>query len=648
MVHEIKRNRHPLVNSVLLHDSGEYPKPVAETLRILRREKIEQPVIFVGAGTCGRAAGAMQTIDAIKAYLSDNLIKAPVIEVGCIGLCSAEPIVDVQIPGKNRIAFGNITSNKVASLLDAVFNNTLPDEGALYQYPAPNLLPWEAVLPQTEVPFFKNQRRVVLEQCGIIDPDNIEEYIARGGYRSFVKAIRNYTALDISTLIEESGLRGRGGGGFPTGQKWKIAYNTPADQKYLICNADESDPGAFMDRALIEGDPHRLIEGMGIAAYAIGANQAYIYIRAQYPETMATLEKAISQARDYGLLGANVLDSGFSFFLNIRIGAGAFVCGEETALINSIEGKRGTPQPKPPHPAVKGLFGKPTVVNNVETLANVPAIIRNGPAWFNAIGTETSKGTKVFAVAGKTRHTGLIEVAMGTTLHAIVHDIAGGIKDYKRFKALQIGGPSGACLDESCLSVPVDYEALRREGAMMGSGGLVVMDESTCMVDVAKFFMNFLQNESCGKCIPCREGTRRMLEILDSITRKPQDEARHETLERFKGVMMLEELAEVIRDTSLCGLGQTAPNPVLSTLKYFRQEYEEHIFDRKCTAGVCKGLRTYLIDTDQCTGCTICFRKCPVNAIIGSQRNPHFIVQDKCIGCGICYESCKFNAIISK
>ncbi|OFY11998.1 MAG: NADH dehydrogenase [Bacteroidetes bacterium GWE2_42_24] len=627
---------------------GEYPKAVQETLRLLRREKIEQPVIFVGAGTCGIAAGSNQTISAINEYLNENNIHAAVIEVGCIGLCSAEPIVDVQIPGKNRIAFGNITAGKVNNLLDAVFNNTLPDEGALYQYPGPNLVLWEAVPLQSEVPFFKNQKRVVLEQCGIIDPDNIEEYIARGGYRSFVKAIRNYTSLDICNLIDESGLKGRGGGGFPTGQKWKITYNTPSDQKYLICNADESDPGTFMDRALIEGDPHRLIEGMGIAAYAVGANQAYVYIRAEYPETMSTLEKAISQARDYGLIGANILDSGFSFYLNIRIGAGAFVCGEETALINSIEGKRGTPQPKPPHPAVKGLFGKPTVVNNVETLANVPAIVCNGPAWFNAMGTENSKGTKVFAVTGKARYTGLIEVAMGTTLKTIVYDIVGGIKDYKRFKAIQIGGPSGACLDESCLSICVDYEALRNEGAMMGSGGLVVMDETTCMVDVAKFFMNFLQNESCGKCIPCREGTRRMLEILESITRKPVDDAKHETLERFKGVMMLEELAEVIRDTSLCGLGQTAPNPVLSTLKYFREEYEEHIFDRKCRAGVCKGLRTYVIDTDRCTGCTICFRKCPVNAIIGTQRNPHFIVQDKCIGCGICYDFCKFNAINSK
>lgn len=648
MVHEIKKNRHPLVNSILLHETGEYPKPVQEIIRLLKREKIEQPIIFVGAGTCGRAAGASHTMKAIREYLSENKIQAPVIEVGCIGLCSAEPIVDVQIPGKNRIAFGGITADKVSNLLDAVFNNTLPDEGALYQYPGFNLVPWEAVQFQSEVSFFKNQKRVVLEQCGIIDPANIEECIARGGYRPFVKAIRNYTAIDICNLIEESGLKGRGGGGFSTGQKWKIAYNTPADQKYLICNADESDPGAFMDRALIEGDPHRLIEGMGIAAYAIGANQAYIYIRAEYSETISILEKAIGQARDYGLIGANILDSGFSFYLNLRIGAGAFVCGEETALINSIEGKRGTPQPKPPHPAVKGLFGKPTVVNNVETLANVAAIVHNGPAWFNAMGTEYSKGTKVFAITGKTRYTGLIEVAMGTPLRTIVYDIAGGIRDYKRFKAIQIGGPSGACLDENGLSITVDYEALRREGAMMGSGGLVVMDETTCMVDVAKFFMNFLQNESCGKCIPCREGTRRMLEILDSITRKPVDESKHETLERFKGVMMLEELAEVIRDTSLCGLGQTAPNPVLSTLKYFREEYEEHIFDRKCRAGVCKGLRTYIIDTDKCTGCTICFRKCPVNAIIGTQRNPHFIVQDKCIGCGICYDSCKFNAIISK
>jgi NADH:ubiquinone oxidoreductase subunit F (NADH-binding)/Pyruvate/2-oxoacid:ferredoxin oxidoreductase delta subunit len=641
-----KKYRNPLISGVLLSDVPERPKALEDKLSLLKREKVEKPVIYVGAGTCGLVAGARQTLEMIQLYLADHRIKAEVIELGCIGLCSAEPMVDVQLPGKNRIAFKNIVADKVYSLLDATFNNTIYAEDVLYQFPSKNQVPWEGVPFIQELPFFALQKRLVLGNCGIIDPTNIEEYIAKGGYKSFVKVINNYAGHEICNLIESSGLRGRGGGGFNTGAKWKMALGTQSDQKYLICNADESDPGAFMDRAVIEGDPHKLIEGMAIAAYAIGAGKAFVYIRAEYNQAYKCLDKAVKQAREYGLIGNNIFDSGFSFYLEIRIGAGAFVCGEETALINSIEGKRGTPEPKPPFPAVKGLFGKPTVVNNVETLANVPSIITHGPGWFQSIGTETSKGTKVFALSGKIQTTGLVEIEMGTSFRKIIYDIAGGIRDFKDFKAVQIGGPSGACLDHTCLDLPIDYESLKTEGAMMGSGGLVIMDEHTCMVDVAKFFMNFLQNESCGKCIPCREGTRRMLEILESITRKPTDDTRHETLERFKGVMMLEELAEVISSTSLCGLGQTAPNPIISALKYFREEFEEHIFDRKCRANICKGLRTFYIEIDKCTGCTICSRKCPTSAIIGTQRNPHFVIQDKCIGCGICYDSCKFNAII--
>ncbi len=645
---ETRKIKNGLVQQLLLNDQSSISRQTEDQVRALRREKIDKPVIFVGAGTCGLVAGASGTIQMVKNWLFDHQINASIVETGCIGLCSAEPIVDVQLPGKNRVSFSNVKPEKVYNVLDAVFNNTIPEEDVLCQFPASNFLLWEGVPVWTELDFFKKQTRLVLENCGIIDPSSIDEYLAREGYKAFVKVIRNYSSGEVCDMVQESGLRGRGGAGFETGKKWKIAYNTQSDQKYIICNADESDPGAFMDRALIEGDPHRLIEGIAISAYAIGASQAYIYIRAEYPLAVKRLEKAIQQAKDYGILGQNIFDSGYSLYLTVRVGAGAFVCGEETALINSIEGKRGTPQPKPPYPAQRGLFGKPTVVNNVETLANVPAIIRLGPGWFKNIGTATSNGTKVFAISGKVRRTGLVEVSMGTSFRDIIFTVAGGIRDYKQFKALQIGGPSGACLDHTCLDVLVDYEAIAEHGAMMGSGGLVIMDEETCMVDVAKFFMYFLQNESCGKCIPCREGTRRMLEILQAITRRPSDDGRHETLERFKGVMMLEELAEVIRDTSLCGLGQTAPNPVLSTLKYFREEYEEHIFDRVCRANVCKGLRTFLIDIDKCTGCTVCLRKCPANAIIGSQRSPHFIVQDKCIGCGICYDSCKFNAISSK
>ncbi len=640
-----RKYRNPLISNVLLHPTNDYPKYISEKLALLRREKVDKPVIFVGAGTCGLIAGAAETLATVKQYLADHRIKADVIEVGCIGLCSAEPLVDVQLPGKTRISYRNIKKEKVYSLLDATFNNTVNQEDVLAQFYNPNLVPWEGVPYLNDLAFFREQKRLVIDNCGLIDPASIEEYIARDGYKAYAKALANYTGAEICNLIEVSGLRGRGGAGYLTGKKWNIARNTQAEQKYLICNADESDPGAFMDRALIEGDPHKLIEGMAIAAYAIGASQAYVYIRSEYTKALANLRTAIQQAKEMGLIGSNILDSGANFYLNIKVGSGAFVCGEETALINNIEGKRGTPEPKPPFPAVKGLFGYPTVVNNVETLANIPLIVKNGPGWFSNIGTGTSKGTKLFALSGKIETTGLIEIEMGRTFREVIYNIAGGIRDFRDFKAVQIGGPSGACLGVECLDVSIDYESLRKEGAMMGSGGLVVMDEGTCMVDVAKYFMNFLQNESCGKCIPCREGTRRMLEILESITRKPADDARHETLERFKGVMMLEELAAIVAETSLCGLGQTAPNPVISTLKYFRDEFEEHIFDRKCRANVCKGLRTFYIEIDKCTGCTVCFRKCPTSAIIGTQRSPHFIVQEKCIGCGICYDSCKFNAI---
>ncbi len=642
---EGKKNRNPLVSALLLQTTPVLPKQVADKVALLRREKTELPVIYVGAGTCGLVAGAAETLKMVKNYLDDHHLKAEVVETGCIGLCSAEPLLDVQLPGKTRISFKNITAEKVYPVLDAAFNNNYEPETVLGQFPAAALVPWEGVPFIHDLSFFKRQKRLVLENCGIINPASIDEYIARGGYRSYVKALMNYTGEEICDIIEVSGLRGRGGGGFLTGKKWKIARSTQSDQKYLICNADESDPGAFMDRALIEGDPHRLIEGIAIAAYAIGASQAYIYIRSEYKRALESLKIALQQAKEYGLLGSNIFDSGVNLYINVKVGSGAFVCGEETALINNIEGKRGTPEPKPPFPAVRGLFGHPTVVNNVETLANVPLIVNHGPVWFNNIGTETSKGTKVFAVTGKTELTGLVEIEMGTTFRQLIYDIAGGIKDFKDFKAVQIGGPSGACLGSPCLDLPIDYESLKKEGAMMGSGGLVVMDEHTCMVDTAKYFMNFLQKESCGKCIPCREGTRRMYEILESITKKPSDDNRHETLERFKGVMMLEELAEVVAETSLCGLGQTAPNPVISTLRYFREEFEEHIFERKCRANVCKGLRTFYIEIDKCTGCTVCFRKCPVSAIIGTQRSPHFIIQEKCIGCGICYDSCKFNAI---
>jgi len=617
---------------------------IKQQLAVLRNEKIEEPVIYIGAGTCGLGAGAGKTLKAVEKYLKEKEIKARIIEAGCIGLCSSEPILDVHLPSYNRVSFEKVTEDKVVSLLDKVFSLEIPEENILGQFKTHESKEWEHVRYFNEHPFFAPQKRLVLKNCGIINPVDINEYIARGGYKSFIKAINIYKSLDICDIIEKSGLRGRGGGGFPTGRKWKFANAEVSDQKYLICNADEGDPGAFMDRAVIEGDPHRVIEGMAIGAYAIGATKTYVYIRAEYPLAIERLIIAIEQAKEYGLIGHDIFGTGVDFEIKIKKGAGAFVCGEETALMHSIEGKRGMPRPRPPFPTTNGLFGKPTVINNVETFANVSNIIDNGSEWFSAIGTPSSKGTKVFALSGKIALTGLIEIPMGTKIRDILFNIAGGILDNKKFKSVQIGGPSGGCITEANLDIEIDYESLIKVGAMMGSGGLVVMDEGTCMVDVAKFFMNFIQRESCGKCIPCREGTKRLLEILESITGKPQKE-NNEALERFKAVMQMEKLCYVIKETSLCGLGQTAPNPVLSTLKWFRDEYEAHVFDRKCPAGVCKNLKEYNINVDACTGCTVCSKKCPANAIVGSKKQAHFIVQDKCIGCGACYEACKFNAI---
>jgi NADH:ubiquinone oxidoreductase subunit F (NADH-binding) len=617
----------------------------AEWLKLNRRDDVKKTVIFVGAGTCGLGAGAGKTLSVLKSHLADKKIDADIVEVGCFGLCALEPIVDFQLPGKCRLSCHSVTGNNVAAITDQVLAGILPKDNALCQYDSQTLKKWDSVPLMAEHPFFKHQTRWVLKNCGLIDPTSIDEYLASGGYKSLSETLNRRTPGEVCGLVEESGLRGRGGGGFPTGKKWKFALGTAAEQKYLICNADEGDPGAFMDRAVIEGDPHRLLEGMAIAAYGIGASKAYIYIRAEYPLAIKRLEKAIAQARQCGLLGYNILDSGFNLDIIIKMGAGAFVCGEETALINSIEGKRGMPRPRPPFPAVEGLFGKPTVINNVETLANLPAILGNGASWFNAIGTETSKGTKVFALSGKVCNTGLVEVAMGTTLRQIVFDIGGGIPKGKAYKAVQIGGPSGGCIPASHLDIDINYESLKTVGAMMGSGGLVVMDEDTCMVDVAKFFMDFIQRESCGKCIPCREGTRRMLEILERITRGRRKETGNDALERFQGVMDMERLAKVIKDTSLCGLGQTAPNPILSTLRWFRHEYEAHVFERRCPAGVCTELRKFVIDPEKCVGCTVCSKVCPVEAIEGKRKEPHKIDFDKCVSCGACKEACRFGAI---
>lgn len=636
---EIKLNK-DLFDSISLFSDRE------NKLELLNRKIVEKPNIFIGSGTCGLGAGAAKTLQATKNYLKKYNIDAEIIETGCIGLCSSEPILDIQLPNHNRVSFGHITEENVDDLLDSVLSLNIPEGYEIIgQFDSENKA-WENVDSIYNHPFFKQQKRIVLKNCGIVNPTSIDEYIANGGYNSFLEVIKEYkNTYELCDLVEKSGLRGRGGGGFPTGRKWKFAQSAESDQKYLICNADEGDPGAFMDRAVIESDPHRLIEGMMIAAYAIGATKAYVYIRAEYPLAIERLKIAIKQANEYGLIGKNIKDSGIDFEIKIKTGAGAFVCGEETALIHSIEGKRGMPRPRPPFPAAQGLFDKPTIINNVETLSNLPEIFNMGIENYASIGSNDSKGTKVFALSGKVKLTGLVEIPMGTTLKELIFNIAGGVANDKKFKAVQIGGPSGGCITGENLDIPIEYQSIIDAGAMMGSGGLVVMDEDTCMVDVAKFFMDFIQRESCGKCIPCREGTKRMLEILEAITHKPVNQAENESLERFKGVLQLEKLGKVIQETSLCGLGQTAPNPVLSTLRWFRHEYEEHIFNRTCSAGVCTELREFKIDTEKCTGCTVCKKKCPTNAILGDRKKPHYIIENKCIACGACYDACKFDAI---
>ncbi|MDO5580160.1 MAG: NADH-quinone oxidoreductase subunit NuoF [Planctomycetia bacterium] len=627
-------------------DSTESADPAwNEKLAVLQRKKVEKPAIYVGTGTCGLGAGAAFTLEAVKKFVKDHNIDAEIVEVGCVGLCALEPIVDVQLPGKTRIAFQKMTEDKVEKVLSAIFKGEVLQENVMGQYRVEGQEAWKDTLYIDEHPFFASQTRWVLANCGIINPGRLEEYIAHGGYVALKKVLTGMKPIEVCEEVEKSGLRGRGGGGFPTGKKWKFAHGTEDTHRYLVCNADEGDPGAFMDRAVIEGDPHRLLEGMAIAAYAIGAQKAYVYIRAEYPLAIQRLRYAIAEAKANNLLGENILGSGFSLEFVIKMGAGAFVCGEETALIHSIEGKRGMPRPRPPFPAVKGLFQHPTIINNVESLANVPGILSKGANWFNAVGTGGSKGTKVFALSGKVSRTGLVEVAMGTTLRHVIFEIGGGIAKGKAYKAVQIGGPSGGCIPESHVDIEIDYESLKTVGAMMGSGGLVVMDEDNCMVDVAKFFMDFIQRESCGKCTPCREGTRRMLEILHRITRGAKSENEQQTLERFQSIIHLEKLAEVIRDTSLCGLGQTAPNPVLSTLRWFRHEYEAHVYDRKCPAKACTDLIKYEIDPAKCKGCSLCSKGCPAQAISGTIKSPFVIDADKCVGCGACADTCRFDAI---
>ena len=634
-----------LINKVLLFESDTLLPETEKILQKIRREKPGNPVIYLSSGTSSIIAGSEKTSSAIKAHISENGLAADFIEVGCTGPSNFEPLVCVHLPGKNKLFFRNITEEKVEPLPNGVFHNDLSEEDLAGQTGTRGFEVWPGIPFMDELPFFANQKRVVLSNCGCYDPESIEEYIARGGYRSYVKAIRHYTFEEVCDIVERSGLRGRSGGGYLTGLKWKHALNTSASSRYLICNAKESDPGAFTDRTILESDPHRLIEGIAIASYAIGASSAIVFMRSGSDHAKNRLQNAVEQARQYGIFGHNIFSSGYNLDIVIRIEPGAFVCGEETALINTLEGKRGMPRLKPPYPTSSGLLGKPTVINNVETLMNVPVIMHNGPEWFRTLGTENSPGTKVFAIAGKGRMSGVVEVEMGTSVRKVLEDIADGIREGREFKAIQLGGSSGSFITSENLDVKIDYESLRERGIGMGAGGFVVIDENTCMVDLVRYYMEFIRNESCGKCIPCREGTGRMLEILESVIRKPMNEESGTTLERFKGVMQLETIASVMKDASLCGLGQNAPNPFISALSNFRDEFEEHIFDRKCQANICRGLRSFSIDVEKCTGCTACAAKCPVNAIYGTRLQPFFIVEDKCIGCGVCFDICKFSAI---
>ena len=635
-----------LINKVLLIESDTLPAETERVLQQVRRDRTDVPVIHVSSNTSSIIAGAGRTYNALKAYVDENQHGTLIVRVGCTGPANYEPVVCIQLPGKNKLFFRNITEEKVEPLLNGVFHNDISEEDLLGQSGSKGFELWPGINFVNELPFFAHQKRIVLGNCGCYDPESIEEYIARGGYRTFIKTIRHYTYEEVCDIIERSGLRGRSGGGYLTGLKWKQALNTSSNARYLICNAKESDPGSFSDRTVLESDPHRLIEGMAIAAYAIGASNAILYLKSGSLYARERVQRAIDRARDYGIVGHNIYSSGYNLEISIKTEPGAFVCGEETALINSLEGKRGMPQLKPPYPTTSGLSGKPTVINNVETLMNVPLIMQNGPEWFRSIGTEKSPGTKTFSITGRGRMSGVVEVEMGTTLKTILDEIVDGIKDGKEFKAIQLGGAQGMFITGEDLETGVDFDDLRQKGLGMGSGGFVVIDETTCMVDLVRYYMQFIRNESCGKCIPCREGTGRMLEILESVIKKPANEESGTTLERFKGVMQLETISTVMKDASLCGLGQTAPNPFVSAMKNFREEFEEHIFDRKCRANLCRGLRTFTINVEKCTGCTVCAGKCPVNAIYGTRLQPFFIVEDKCIGCGICYDVCKFSAVV--
>ena len=592
--------------------------------------------VLICGGTGCTSSGSAKIHEAFDEHLAKHGLadEVKVVMTGCFGLCALGPVVIIHPEGT---FYSRVTPEDVEEIVSEHLLKGRVVERLVYNDTGSETAEELAHVSLNDTAFYKTQQRVVLRNCGVIDPEDINEYIAMDGYAALGKVLTEMTPEEVIKVVTDSGLRGRGGGGFPTGRKWALTAPNKAPQKYVVCNADEGDPGAFMDRSVLEGDPHCIIEAMAIAGYAIGATQGYVYVRAEYPIAVHRLQVAINQARELGLLGKNIFGSGFDFDLDIRLGAGAFVCGEETALMTSIEGNRGEPRPRPPYPAVKGLYNSPTVENNVETFANIPQIILKGADWFASMGTERSKGTKVFALGGKIEHTGLVEIPMGTTLRDIIYEIGGGIPNGKKFKAAQTGGPSGGCIPARLIDTEVDYDNLTAIGCMMGSGGLIVMDEDTCMVDMAKFFLEFTVDESCGKCTPCRIGTKRLYEMLEQIT------SGNGTLELIDE---MEKLCYYIKENSLCGLGQTAPNPVLSTLNFFRDEYIAHVVDKKCPAGVCKSLTAIEIIADKCKGCTACSRVCPVGAISGKVKEAHVIDKTKCIKCGACIEKCKFGAVV--
>jgi NADH:ubiquinone oxidoreductase subunit F (NADH-binding) len=631
---------------LITHDQPDTDQTLKYLGKSLRRERIENLTVFIDKTTPSSIYKTVLIDESVRNWAMESQLEVDVIETGSLGLISAEPVIGIQVPGRARLYYGPADPSAIPGMLNAITRQVIPEENLIGQMVLGGQQPWEDIRVWQDHPFFQNQSRTIMSLSGIIDPCSISDYVAWGGYRSFYKSIRYYSDKELLKLIEESGLRGRSGSGFPAAQKWVKAAVTTSDKRYVLCNADESDPGGYMHRVLIESNPHLILEGVMLASYIIGANHAIIYTRSRYRTAVKRIQCAINQARDLGLIGQDILKSGYTLDIQLKRGPGAFVCGEETALIASLEGKRGSPRTKPPYPATQGLFGKPTLVHNVETLAQVPVIIGNGPDWYKKTGTAGSTGTKLFSLSGKINRLGVVEVPFGTTLGQVIDGMGGGTRNGHPAKAVLLGGPSGQFIPLSKFDIPLDLDRFQEEKLVMGSGSIVLLDEESCPINLIKNMMDFIRQESCGKCIPCRDGSRRIMEILSLITSRSLPENRYEALDRFKGVTGVLELAEVMQSASLCGLGKSAPKPLISGMELFREEVEEHVFERTCRAGVCLNMRSFTVDPVACNGCNLCYTKCPEKAIIGSPRQVHYIVDDLCTGCGKCFEVCKFNAIL--